>query len=160
MCIKLSTNFVLWQSKNDFFFFSGPTMAFVCNTIKFGRTPQILDQLLRFCIVKMEKLDLLYLSVKYQNVENTNLVLRKLIKTPFSRKSDQLDIGWRMAGGDSACHSSCTYILEGPLPAGPIDKPSTGGNSHPQCQCCDGWMAWCHLPRACGPVQLCCLPYP
>lgn len=62
-------------------------MAFVCTTIKSGGTPQILDQLLRFCIGKMEKqLDLLYLSVEYQDVENTNLVLQKLIKTLFSRK--------------------------------------------------------------------------
>lgn len=53
-----------------------------------------MDNLLRFCIDKMEKqLELVYLSVKYQNVKTTSLVLQKFIETPSSRNSDQHDIG-------------------------------------------------------------------
>lgn len=141
---------------------SGPTMAFVCTAINFGETPPILDELLWFCIDKTEKqLDLLHLSVKYQNMKNITLVLQKFIEMSFSRNSSQHDIGWGTEGGDFACHSGCAYTPARPLPATLTGKP-TGSNSHLQCQCCDGPMAQVSPAEGiwAGAAALCCLPYP
>lgn len=121
-----------------------------------------MDEPLWFCIDKMEKqLDLLYLSVKYQDVKTTTLVPQKFIETPFSRNNNHHDVGWGMEAGDFACHPCCAYPLARPLPAAPIDKP-TGGNSHLHCQCYGGPMAWMSPATGiwAGLATLCCLPYP
>ena len=69
-----------------------------------------MDKLLWFCVDKMEKeLDLLYLSVKYQNVRNTTPVVQKLTETPFYKNNDQHDTGWGMEGGNFA---ALTLLLD------------------------------------------------
>lgn len=64
---------------------SGPTIAFACITIKFGEALWILDELLWFCIDKMEKKirPAVVSSEIPECGKSTALVLHKSIQTPF-----------------------------------------------------------------------------